>query len=256
MSLNDMPTGPSSPSPFRRTGFLFAAGFLLLVAIAAIAVVTMSGHHHHTTTAGPTSTARPAPGPAATPGTNPAATTAGCTLTDTDQTVPVTAPAGVTWTIYNTVALPQSAADGPAVVNGDVARCYSHTPTGALLAAAQISVRYLIADNWQAVLATQVVPGPGPSVYASERAQVTGSAVDSGSPGFGQYAAYQFAAYTPNQATIQLVTRFPAGTMQMVTTTVTWSGTDWQLQLQPTGGISPNAQALTTLTGFTPWAGV
>jgi hypothetical protein len=253
VSLNGTPTGPPA-SPFRRSGFLVALAFLVLVVVAAIAVITMDSTGHH---AGAAPTARPRPDSSpggGTPGAAPAA--AGCNPTDTDQTVPTAAPAGVTWSLYQTVALPSSPTDGPLVTTGDVASCYAHTPVGALLAAAQISVRYLLADNWQAVLAAQVAPGPGPAVYASERAQVTGSAIDAGSPGFGQYAAYQYVTYTPATAVIELVSRFPAGTFQLVTTTVTWSGTDWQLQLQPSGGISPNAQTLTTLTGFTPWAGV
>ncbi len=56
---------------------------------------------------------------------------------------------------------------------------------------------------------------------------------------------------------MQLVSRFAAtGQLQVNTVTVVWSGDDWRLLLQPGGSISPSLQAVSSLTGFLPWAGV
>jgi hypothetical protein len=159
----------------------------------------------------------------------------------------------VTWRLYDTVALPFSAQAGPTQINGDVARCYAHSPTGALLAAVQITVRYLLATNWRAVIAQQVLPGTGRNVYADQRSGVNFTI----QPGeFGQVAGFQFVTYTSPLAVIEIVIQLPSGGMQATTMTVQWSGGDWRLQLQPDGTPGPNIQQVTSLTGFIPWGGV
>ncbi len=75
------------------------------------------------------------------------------------------APAGVTWQLWQSVALPFSKAAGPQIVQGNVARCYAHTPTGALLAAVQIQYRLGISSNWRQIADTQIMPGPGRNVF-------------------------------------------------------------------------------------------
>ncbi|WP_158013636.1 hypothetical protein [Carbonactinospora thermoautotrophica] len=156
--------------------------------------------------------------------------------------------------MFHTVAVPSSPTAGPAVVDGDVARCYAHTPTGALLAAWQIGIRYLVADDWRTVVAQQVMPGPGRDTYVRLRAQVT---ANSDQPGqYGQVAGFKFVTYTPQVAVIQLVSRFPTGSLQVITATVVWSDGDWKLQLQPDGSVSPSAQHVPSLAGFVVWGGV
>ena len=148
--------------------------------------------------------------------------------------------------------LPYSATDGPEYVNGGVARCYAHTPTGALLADQQIAIRYLISPDWQKVVAAQVVPGPGVKVYSAERATVSSDAA----PGtYCQIAGFAFLSYSPAQARIEAVSRCGAN-LQAVTSTVEWSGTDWRLVLQPNGSQSASATPIANLTGFVPWGGV
>jgi hypothetical protein len=189
---------------------------------------------------------------AAPPAANPGRA-GGCDVPPGPQAIPVSAPTSVTWELYDTVALPFSAQAGPTVVNGDVARCYAHSPTGALLATVQIAVRYALAANWQAVIAEQVMPGTGRNVYAAERpgADVTISAGQ-----FGQFAGFQFVTYTSALAVVQIVVQLPSGEMQATTMTVQWSGGDWRLMLQPDGSPGPNVQQVPNLTGFIPWAGV
>jgi hypothetical protein len=190
---------------------------------------------------------------AAAPAANPAAGVGGCDVPPGPQAIPVSAPPGVTWELYDTVALPFSAQAGPAVINGDVARCYAHSPTGALLATVQIAVRYALAANWQAVIATQVMPGTGRNVYAAER---PGADVTIQAGQFGQFAGFQFVTYTSAIAVVQIVVQLPSGEMQATTMTVQWSAGDWRLQLQPDGSPGPNVQQIPNLTGFIPWAGV
>jgi hypothetical protein len=230
-----------------------------IVIFALVAVLTRSGSAG-AGTASPRSAATTHPASArdrashaAASAANPDGRTGGCHVPPGPQAIPVSAPTGVTWELYDTVALPFSAQAGPTVINGDVARCYAHSPTGALLATVQIAVRYALAANWQAVIADQVMPGTGRSVYAAERpgAEVT---IQAGQ--FGQFAGFQFVAYTSAIAVVQIVVQLPSGEMQATTMTVQWSGGDWRLQLQPDGSPGPNVQQVPNLTGFIPWAGV
>jgi hypothetical protein len=162
----------------------------------------------------------------------------------------------VAWTVFHGIAEPASREHGPRRSEADVDRCYARTPTGALIAAWQIATRFVLADDWRRVVELQVMPGAGRDAYVAQRARVrTDTARAAG--GYGQLAAFAIASYTPQVATVQLVSRFAAtGHLQVNTVTVVWSGDDWRLQLQPDGSISPSLQAASSLAGFVPWAGV
>jgi hypothetical protein len=196
-----------------------------------------------------------------TPPTTTVPTTVALPATASAAVIENQAPTDVTWQLYQGVALPFSAANGPSVVNGDVATGYAHNPEGALLAAAQIGVRYLVAPNWSAVVASSVAPGPGLDAYAALRQSQSssGKATTSSGPTPGTYlqlAGYQFVTYTPQTAVVQLISQGSSGTYQVVTNTVTWSGGDWKLVLQSNGSSSPTAQTVSSLAGFIVWGGV
>jgi hypothetical protein len=181
--------------------------------------------------------------------------TTSCNLPAGDQTVPEATPQGINWQLYQTVAVPYSKADGPAIINGDVARCYAHNPVGALLAASQIGFRYLLAPDWRAVVQQQVVPNAGRSVYETNRARVSNPGGNQ--PGdYDQLAGFKFVTYSPAVVTIEFVGMSSTGGMQATTATVEWLNGDWKLELQPDGGESPNALPVSSLVGFSTWAGV
>jgi len=240
---------------------IVSAALAGIVIFALVAVLTRSGSAGAGTASPPSASSHPASprdrasaaSHAAAPAAKPESRAGSCDVPPGPQAIPVSAPTGVTWELYDTVALPFSAQAGPTVITGDVARCYAHSPTGALLATAQIAVRYALAANWQAVIASQVMPGTGRNVYAAERpgADVTIQAGE-----FGQFAGFQFVTYTSAIAVVQVVVQLPSGEMQATTMTVQWSDGDWRLQLQPDGSPGPNVQQVPNLTGFIPWAGV
>ena len=179
----------------------------------------------------------------------------GCHVAPGSQAVPQYTPQGVTWQLYQTVALPYSKKAGPMAVDGGVARCYAHDPLGALLAASQITVRYLIAPNWRQVTELQVMAGKGRTTYVAERAKVTNAGGNQ--PGeYNQFAGFKFVTYSPGVAVIDFVGRSNSGALQMTTATVDWSAGDWKLQLQPDGGDSPQAVPVSSLVGFATWSGV
>lgn len=246
---------------FWGRGTITAGIVLLAVLIAAIALIVVEvgggSGGSHTAASKPTSTPSSSPGGSSSTTTTTTTTATGnrCSLPAGDQTVPNYTPPGITWRIYQTVALPYSPTYGPQHVNGDIARCYAHDATGALVAASQIGVRYLIAPQWRKVVDQQVVANVGRSVYISNRAKVSNQGGNQ--PGnYNQFAGFKYVTYSPSQAVIELVTTSGSGAMQATTVTVDWVSGDWRLLLQPDGGTSPNAFPVTSLTGFASWAGV
>jgi hypothetical protein len=251
---------PTDDGPLLTPRVLIGAAVLAGVVIfALVAVLIRSSPPRSAASPRPSASTHPAAAqadPASQAPAPPASQDGGsgsCNVPPGSQAIPQNAPAGVTWQLYDTVALPFSAQAGPTVLDGDVARCYADSPTGALLAAAQIPVRYALATNWQAVLAEQVMPGTGRNVYAAERPG-EGIAVQPGE--FGQIAGFQFVTYTSALAVVQIVVQLPSGALQASATTVQWSGADWRLQVQPDGSPWPNVQQIPSLAGFIPWGGV
>ena len=244
----------------RRTRLMVTATALVLIIVIAV-VLAVEGHRSSSagkpgTVTTPTAAAAPAsitPSSSGTPTSAAITPTATHPAAGTPAVVPTAAPTGVTWTLFQGVALPSSAVDGPKQVNGPVLSGYSHSPVGALLALAQISSRYLITPGtgWRAVTNAQVLPSPGRDKFVAARAAVTSTDGDT----FGQTAGFKYVTYTPDVAVIELVSRFP-NYYQVVTGTVRWVGNDWKLALQPDGGISPSAQQVQSLAGSIPWSGV
>lgn len=243
---------------FWGRGTITAGIVLLAILIAAIALIVVEvggSGGSHTAASKPRSTPSSSPGGSSSPTTAATGTDTSCSLPAANQSVPDYTPPGITWRIYQTVALPYSPTYGPQQVNGDIARCYAHDPTGALIAASQIGVRYLIAPQWQKVVDHQVVANAGRSVYISNRAKVSNQGGNQ--PGnYNQFAGFKYVTYSPAQAVIELVTTSSSGAMQATTVTVDWVSGDWRLLLQPDGGTSPNAFPVTSLAGFASWAGV
>jgi hypothetical protein len=163
------------------------------------------------------------------------------------------APEGARWQLFMGVALPYSPTFGPTVVDGPLYGGFERSQPGALLAAVQLGVRYLLTpdEGWREVLDRQVLPGAGRDAFARNRAGIDPQAP----PGtYGQIAGFRIVTFTPEVAVVQLVSRFPtSGVLQVSTTTVRWVDDDWRLQLQPDGGTSPTAQAVPTLDGFVVW---
>ncbi|GAB2938583.1 hypothetical protein ACFMQL_16215 [Nonomuraea fastidiosa] len=276
LSAPPPPSEPAAPRTSRGTAFWAAAVFVALTAALAVAVLVRTERHPAADRPPPRAPVpSPPPAPAAAPPTpslpstpstpqmsstpsspQSAAGPGRCPATPgtASQELPAQPPADVTWTVFHGVAEPVSREHGPHREEADVHRCYAHTPTGALIAAWQIATRFVLADDWRGVVESQVLPGPGRDAYVAQRRQVR-TGLDTG--GKGQLAAYAIASYTPEVATVQLVSRFAAtGRLQVSTVTVVWSDGDWRLRLQPDGSVSPSVQAVTSLAGFVPWSGV
>lgn len=226
---------PTDPARRSRNALLLAGGFIALVVICLVVVLV--------STSGTDQTSGPG---------GPAAQDAG----EVDQTIPTSAPPGVTWTYFRGVALPQSRTYGPTRIEGDVAAGYEHSPTGALLAATNISTRYSFGAGWREVLEQQTAPGPGRKSWTAFRTQHPINPNEQVTAGaYGQFSGFRFVNYTPELATIQIATQFAAygGAQQATILTVQWTGQDWVLVLQPDGFPSPRATDVSQPTDYTPW---
>ena len=248
LRFRQTPTGTDTPDPAGPGPGTVAAGVVAVVILLGAGAVALTG--------GDSSPASPAPGPVTATAAAPDSTaTTGPVRPGTDATDagPLLVAPEVDWQLFAGVPLPYSSSAGPLAVDGPVYSGYERSQTGALIAAVQLGARYLVTpgDGWREVLGRQVLPGAGRDVFARNRETVT----EDDPPGtYGQPAGFRFVAYTPDVAAIQLVSRFPTtGTLQVVTVTVKWVGGDWRLELQPDGGSSPTAQAVSDLDGFVVW---
>lgn len=165
------------------------------------------------------------------------------------------APAGVTWELFEGVALPVSRTDGPTRTQGPVHAGFSRTPTGALLADMQISSRILVdrqADDLREVAQAQLVEGPGKTAYLNLISRLTIN--DPPSNGYAQIVGFRYITYTPDLAVISRATRDQSGRLQVATDTVRWVDGDWKLEKPTTGLQQP--QVVQDLAGYVPWSGV
>lgn len=177
----------------------------------------------------------------------------GCGLTDTNQTPPTSTPKDVTWQLIKGDALPASPSAGPGKIEGPIARCYAHTPLGALIAASQIGDRLGLASNREAIqiLKQQAIPGPG---VDNDLRMLAGPEMGDGSSD-GQLAGFQFVDYTPDTAVINLANRMNNGTFNVATFTVKWLDGDWKIQIQASGADSSSVSQVASLAGYVTWSG-
>jgi len=251
------------PSP----AWMGSAVLLALVAAALIFVLI------HAATSSPTPATPVAASPPASPGVSPPVGStptsgggtaappagqegrpAGCSTTGTDQTVPTSPPAGVTWSLTGGFAVPSSPADGPRLRGaGGVGYCYSHTPLGALLAASNLGHGTGTPQEIQnASLNHSLITNQ----YTSQLAATppTGE----GSAGGVQLAGFRILSYSPNQTSITLAASVDgrADSYPQLSVAMQWQDGDWRAVPQAGPALFVTVASAPSLAGFVPWAGV
>ena len=253
------------PLPWARPGFIAAAVVIAVAVACGVYALTTTGSHRNS--AVPTRTHTPTTATTnRTRGVVKAKTVAkgtdGCGVPPGPQAVPTVAPAGITWVLWRTVALPTSPVAGPLVVQGNTARCFAHSPLGALIAAVQIDLRFHTAETaeWKTVVYGQMVPSPGRDKLAAEvEALVKSDPAQAAAPpapgSIAQIAGFSFISYTPQTAVIDLVVT-DSGRYAVGPITVSWAGGDWKLDVQPAGTVTGPAQPISSTVGYVAWSGV
>lgn len=203
---------------------------------------------------------RPDPAPPA--GLPPAATTAPhgagesrCQLPAGPQAISSDAP-DTTWALVGRMAAPSSPTAGPGQVEDDGFRsCYARSPQGALLAAANNMVLSASPEHTVRATSELFAPGRGRDLLAQAQGRVSADelAQQVGQMPVMQIAGFRIEDYSQDQAIVTIVLRTQDGTLVGTPAVMQWLDGDWRWWLSDSGGAE--VVALTSLAGFTTWAG-
>jgi hypothetical protein len=240
-------TNAESTSPFRRRGFIAAAGVVGLIVLAAIVVlVTSLIRGDDQPTAEPTTSLTPTSAPTV---TQDAALQSVCGLDGFEDENSLTEPPAADWELVGTVATPTDPEIGPGKVDSDGFRtCFAHTAEGALFAA----VNFFAIGTDSSIgprLIELVAPGPGRDVL-EEAPTAAGNDTTR-----AQIAGYAVGAYTAEGATVDLALNLSTGDLVSFPVKMVWVDGDWKVQMTPGGELPLSPAPLTNLGGYTPWSG-
>ena len=246
---------------WRRPVVIAAAAVLaaLLLIVGGVLLGRGSG-----TTAAPARSATPAPVPATTSATT-AATTApaspslsataspstsdACPVGLVNDVLPASAPADVVWHATSVAAVPVSKTWGPYRTTATgLPRCFSHSPTGAVVAAVNINT-WLFSRQWRTVLATQVARTAG---YAELQSALESQPPD-GSAETDTVAGFAIVAYTATAATVEVVESGPNGGEIGCPVSEQWANGDWQLTPRPDGTLTEDTCPAATTGTYISW---
>jgi hypothetical protein len=234
--------------------------FLFFAVVIALAVIASALDHSHA----PPGHASHTQGRAASVREHPASAKA-AQQPATPGSVGSATGTGLRWIDFHGIQLPRSTAAGPHYTRRRLVWGFADTEEGALLAAVNIAVR--TAAQWgpgiyRPTIRHQVT---GPDAAALLKADASGYAalraathVRPGQPtgrGYAVEAGFRFVAYTPADATVDIVTQGPgAGGTTVRTATrveVVWLRGDWRVVAPPGGDWANSATAISSLTGYT-----
>lgn len=225
-----------------RTTFILSAALIGLLVIAAVVVLILNmnrgGEPDPSPTPPPTGSETPAP-------TETAGAESICGLPSSDETDLSAAPA-VEWTPVGVIAAPAdpAGAHGPGVQEDDGFRsCYSHSPTGALLAisnylaltsepALQERLDELVADD-------STFDAAASEGYGDTRLSIVG---------------FRLLRYTDERAVIDLAVRVDSAEGVLLSTPfeVVWQDGDWKIVV---GDEPPASAPLQSLGGYVSFSG-
>jgi hypothetical protein len=219
---------------------VFTAVAALAVFAGIIATVMSRG--------GPASPARPG-----TPGRSPEASSLPAAAAT--PVTPVTDVAGLRWVNDQGYLLPESAQAGPRAVSGGLASGFADTPLGALVAMINITARTAWEFGPAVFQPTIEYQATGP--YASEMLSLDQDAYGNGTgQAGGPYAritGYQWAGYTPSDATADLAEEGPVNGVTVyaaIQIQAQWVNGDWRVVAPPGGDWANSATEIGSLNGY------
>lgn len=176
---------------------------------------------------------------------SPAGTAAGseCSLPGESTDVPAAPPSDVRWEPVGSLAAPTSATAGPQLVDGGLRRCYQHSPTGALLAAINITQGMSSPATALKVVDKQWTPGPGKDNQLASLSEDLSS-------GDAMLAGFRIPACSLDKCIVALAIASPSASGG-VTVPLVWADHDWKVD---GSGGALETKPLKSLTGYTPWS--
>ncbi|CAM3916527.1 hypothetical protein [Nocardiopsis rhodophaea] len=164
-------------------------------------------------------------------------------------------PSNTEWELVGKMAAPSVDGAGPGRIAKDGFRdCYARTPTGALLAAANLLALQGKPGMGDRVIEDLFAKGPGRDTAIAE-------AKAGGADGSAEYAdinlqisGFRLVSYDGGQANIQVALSAKGVDMAAVMDLV-WEEGDWKLRVGDDGRLITPPYELPDMTGFVPWGG-
>lgn len=160
------------------------------------------------------------------------------------------APQRVTWAPYKAIQLPSSAVSGPKGQESGAPTGYEHSPQGAALAAVQTPMRIAVADDatWPELVRVAVAPGPGRDAFSVNRVQLTVQG-ESNPETRPRVRGYRITDYSPQAATVEVVTSYIDESLASTRVAVVWRDDDWKVVLPDPNDpqVGPATTALPSL---------
>ncbi|MFP3581324.1 hypothetical protein SB659_17295 [Arthrobacter sp. SIMBA_036] len=230
-------------SPLTKPKFIISAVVVaIIVALGIILALVPKG--------GGTPSPEPTNAGPSTGSSQPNATAAAsvCGLPSGDQAKPATAP-DTKWELVGKIAAPTSPKQfGPGKTEPNGLRsCFAHSPTGALYAAANVTV-LSAAGKARLVFEQLAVPSPErDAVLKSSPTAVPDSVT-------AQLAGYTIRSYDSDRAVIDLAFKGANGALVSIPVPLQWYGGDWKFVVPATGDTG--SRQIADLSSYIEWAGV
>lgn len=248
-------------SAWTRPAFVGSAVLLLALAVLAVWLLSRGDDAPADAGAAASPVARAAPtsdptgtgGPSATATAPPKAENSVCGLDAEADSGTLTRAPDAEWELVGTVAAPSVEGMGPGAEEDGLRTCYARTPTGALLAAANVAAMGSDAALVEEMTAEMTAAGPGREA-ALERI------ADDGAPAVPTAVRYQVRGfrlldYSGTEASVDLALGVEGGATGSFVLDLRWEDGDWKVVLTDDGGLGSLPALLPDLAGYTLWSG-
>lgn len=232
---------------WKQRSWQASAGFLALVVVLGVTATLTSGSG--TADRGGASASK---GPLSGTVTKKDGRPAGCRTDDSaGDAIPTSVPKDISWHTLGIGRVPVSTSAGPTRMQGAVWWCFAHTPMGAVLAATDIPTQ-MSGTQWRTVTDQQVVAGQGRELFVFQRTAVPDTDGSDTAPTTSSYAGFRVTSYTDRAATVGLLIKNDQGYAK-TTVYVRWSGGDWKIQPDESGGLYSQLASEQSAVGYTLW---
>lgn len=172
-----------------------------------------------------------------------------CGLPEVALSGTVDAAPAATWSMVGTIAAPTVDGQGPGVADDDGFRsCFAHTPTGAVVAAANLAAMGSYAPLRHRFNREAIAPGPG------RDAGLTEPTTHAGSTGVRyEFEGFRLLRYSPAQADVDLALRTTTGSTFAATVYLAWAEGDWKARIADDGSDLSEVSPISSLAGYVAW---
>ena len=173
-----------------------------------------------------------------------------CGLPDVQLSGTVDKAPAAQWSLLGTTAAPAVEGQGPGRIEDDGFRsCFAHTPTGAVVAAANLAAMGSYAPLRPRFNREAIAPGPGrDAVLAKPLPQ-------GGTDGVRlQLAGFRLLRYTGAQADLDLALLASTGQLFGATLFLEWAEGDWKARMADDGSDLSSISPINSLNGYVAWS--